>query len=54
MKLELAFILLFVVATAVAIAARRVRLPYTVALVLAGFTLGAIGLFPAPNLVSAS
>lgn len=35
MEIETAFILLFVVATAVAIAARRLRLPYTVALVLA-------------------
>jgi len=38
------------VATAVAIAARRARLPYTVALVLAGLALGALQLFPAPHL----
>jgi Na+:H+ antiporter len=44
------FVLLFVVATAVAIAARRYRLPYTVALVLAGLALGAVRLFEPPNL----
>jgi CPA1 family monovalent cation:H+ antiporter len=48
--IETAFILLFVVATAVAIAARRARLPYTVALVLAGLALGGLDLFPAPQL----
>lgn len=47
---ETAFILLFVVATAVAIVARRLHLPYTVALVLAGLALGALELFPAPQL----
>jgi CPA1 family monovalent cation:H+ antiporter len=47
---EGAFILLFVVASAVAIASRRLRLPYTVALVLAGLALGALELFPAPQL----
>jgi CPA1 family monovalent cation:H+ antiporter len=35
------FILLFAVATAVAIASRRLKIPYTVALVLAGLGLGA-------------
>jgi Na+:H+ antiporter len=50
MDIETAFILLFVVATAVAIAARRLRLPYTVALVLTGLILGALDLFPAPHL----
>jgi CPA1 family monovalent cation:H+ antiporter len=49
-NVELIFILLFVVATGVAIAARRLRLPYTVALVLAGLILGALHLFPAPSL----
>lgn len=48
--IETAFILLFVVATIVAIAARRARLPYTVALVLAGLALGALHWFPAPHL----
>ena len=50
MDIETAFILLFVVATAVAIAARRLYLPYTVALVLAGLVLGGLHLFPAPSL----
>jgi CPA1 family monovalent cation:H+ antiporter len=49
-EIETAFILLFVLATAVAILARRLRLPYTVALVLAGLTLGGFQLFPAPHL----
>jgi CPA1 family monovalent cation:H+ antiporter len=44
------FVLLFVVATAVAIAARRLRIPYTVALVLAGLLLGALHAFEAPHL----
>lgn len=50
MEIETAFILLFTVATAVAIAVRRAHLPYTVALVLAGLVLGALDLFPAPAL----
>jgi Na+:H+ antiporter len=50
MNTETGLVLLFVVATAVAIAARHVRLPYTVALVLAGLALGAFGAFPAPHL----
>jgi len=44
------FILLFVVASAVAIAARRLRIPYTVALVLAGLLLGAVHAFEVPHL----
>jgi CPA1 family monovalent cation:H+ antiporter len=44
------FVLLFVIATAVAIGARRLRVPYTVALVLAGLGLGFVGLFTPPNL----
>ncbi len=44
------FVLLFVVATAVAIAARRFRLPYTVALVFAGLVLGVVHLFEPPEL----
>jgi Na+:H+ antiporter len=47
---ETSFVLLFVVATAVAIGARRFRLPYTVALVLAGLVLGIVHLFEPPNL----
>jgi len=38
-------ILLFVIATAVAIVARRLRIPYTVALVLAGLALGTLHAF---------
>jgi len=47
---ETAFILLFVVATGVAIAVRRVPVPYTVALVITGLALGAWRFFPAPHL----
>jgi CPA1 family monovalent cation:H+ antiporter len=50
MEGETGLILLFVVATAVALAARRVGIPYTVALVLAGLALGGLSLFPAPAL----
>ena len=50
MEIETAFILLFVIATGVAVATRRTRVPYTVALVLAGLVLGAFNLFPAPGL----
>ncbi len=50
MGIESVFILMFAVATAVALAARRARLPYTVALVLAGLALGDFDLFPAPHL----
>ncbi len=38
------FVLLFIVATVVAVAARRLRVPYTVALVVAGLVLGAVNL----------
>jgi Na+:H+ antiporter len=44
------FILLFVTASAVAIAAGRARMPYTVALVLTGLVLGALHLFEPPTL----
>jgi CPA1 family monovalent cation:H+ antiporter len=47
---EAGFILLFVIATAVAIAARRYRVPYTVALVVAGLGLGAIHALEPPAL----
>lgn len=50
MGTEAGFVLLFVVATAVAIGARRFRLPYTVALVLAGLVLGIARLFEPPHL----
>ena len=46
MHVEVAFVLLFSVATAVAIATRRLRVPYTVALVLAGLVLGALPIEP--------
>jgi Na+:H+ antiporter len=47
---EAVFVLLFVIATAVAIAVRRFRIPYTVALVIAGLGLGLIHAFKAPVL----
>ncbi len=50
MSTESRFILLFVIATAVAIGTQWLRLPYTVALVLAGLVLGALRLLPAPDL----
>ncbi len=50
MTTESTFILLFVVATAVAIVGRRWHLPYTVGLVLAGFVLGFVHVLPAPGL----
>jgi CPA1 family monovalent cation:H+ antiporter len=43
-------VLLFVVATAVSLAAQRLRIPYTVALVLAGLGLGATHIIEAPAL----
>jgi CPA1 family monovalent cation:H+ antiporter len=50
MESETVFILLFIVATAVAIAVQRLSIPYTVALVLAGLVLGLLHAFPAPHL----
>ncbi len=50
MTIESSFVLMFVVATAVALVARRLRLPYTVALVLAGLALGVVPLFQPPHL----
>jgi CPA1 family monovalent cation:H+ antiporter len=44
------FILLFIIATAVAIGVRRFRIPYTVALVLAGLILGYARFIQAPHL----
>jgi len=43
-------VLLFIVATTVAILARRLRLPYTVALVVAGLLLGQLHAFEPPHL----
>ncbi|MGE0441076.1 MAG: Na+/H+ antiporter [Gemmatimonadales bacterium] len=50
MHLESAVILLFVIATAVALAARRLKIPYTVALVLAGLLVGSLDLIEPPHL----
>ncbi len=50
MHTETVFILLFVVATTVAIAARRLRIPYTVALVIAGLVLGWLEVLSPPRL----
>jgi CPA1 family monovalent cation:H+ antiporter len=47
---ETVFVLLFIVATAVAIAVQRLAVPYTVALVLAGLALGLAHAFEAPHL----
>src|SRR5215470_11408700 len=44
------FVLLFLVATIVSLVARRLRVPYTVALVLAGLALGASHALEAPAL----
>jgi CPA1 family monovalent cation:H+ antiporter len=50
MQTEMILILLFSVAAAVAIAVRQVHMPYTVALVLAGLTLGILNAFTPPPL----
>ncbi len=50
MSLEILIILLFVVATAVAIAARRLGVPYTAALVATGLVLGALHVLDPPHL----
>lgn len=47
---ELGFVILFAIATVVAIVARRLRIPYTVALVLAGLGLNAVHAFTPPRL----
>jgi monovalent cation:H+ antiporter, CPA1 family len=53
METETIFILLFVVATAVAIAVQRLAVPYTVALVFTGLVLGLVHAFEAPHLTKA-
>ena len=53
MEAETILILLFVVATAVAIAVQRLAVPYTVALVLTGLALGLLNAFEAPHLTKA-
>ncbi len=50
MNSESAFILLFCVATAVAVAVRRIRVPYTIALVVTGLAIGSLGLVRPPRL----
>lgn len=50
MRTEIVVVALFSVATAVALVARRLKLPYTVALVLAGLALGSAHAFEAPIL----
>lgn len=50
MHSEFTFILLFSVATAVAIATRRLKIPYTVALVITGLVLGGAHAFDPPHL----
>ena len=44
------FVVLFTIATAVAMLARRIKTPYTVALVVTGIVLGSVHLFSPPNL----
>jgi len=51
--METILILLFVVATAVAIAVQRLAVPYTVALVFTGLVLGLLHAFEAPHLTKA-
>jgi hypothetical protein len=53
MKTETILILLFVVATAVAIAVQRLAVPYTVALVFTGFVLGLLHAFEPRRLAKA-
>ena len=50
MTTEAIFILLLVLATSVAIATRKLRVPYTVALVLSGLVIGALDVVQAPEL----
>ncbi|MDP3277087.1 MAG: Na+/H+ antiporter [Deltaproteobacteria bacterium] len=50
MKIEVILVALLAVATAVAMLARRVNLPYTVALVLTGLALGTSKALPVPHL----
>lgn len=47
---ELVFVALFLVATAVALVARALRTPYTVALVVTGLALGATHVLSPPHL----
>jgi CPA1 family monovalent cation:H+ antiporter len=47
---ESTLVVLFVIASAVALIAQRLRVPYTVALVLAGLAIGSLGLIEPPHL----
>lgn len=53
MEIETIFVLLFVVATAVAITVQRLAIPYTVALVFTGIVLGLLHAFEAPHITKA-
>jgi CPA1 family monovalent cation:H+ antiporter len=53
MQPETILVLLFVVATAVAIAVQRLAVPYTVALVITGLGLGSLHVLDAPHLTQA-
>jgi Na+:H+ antiporter len=53
MTYEATFLLLFMIATAVAIAAQRLQIPYTVALVVAGLSLGKMHIVEPPHLTKA-
>ena len=50
MHFETSFLILFAVASAVALAAQRLKVPYTVALVVAGLLLGVFNLIQPPHL----
>ena len=50
MSYESAILILFVIASIVAVAARRINLPYTIALMAVGIALGALRLLNAPHL----
>lgn len=50
MTAESTLVVLFVIATSVAIVAQRIRVPYTVALVLAGVAVGALHVIEPPHL----
>lgn len=50
MPFEVIFVILFSAATAVALLTRRLNIPYTVALVVAGLILGAVSLIAPPHL----
>jgi CPA1 family monovalent cation:H+ antiporter len=50
MSIEMTLVILFAIATGVAVTARRFRIPYTVGLVLAGLLFGALHLVTPPHL----